>query len=98
MPPLRLRIPPALAVALLGGAATMTMSFLSCHEEPVPPDPDAGQITFERDGGLDGHVGSTGDVLADDVVTDAAVADGALDARPDAPPGPPPDAPDTPVG
>lgn len=89
MPPFRLRIPPALAVALLGGAATVTMSFVSCHDEPVPPNPDAGQLPFERDAGLDGHVGSTGDAPTD-AGTGDVLADGALDA--------PPDAPDTPVG
>ena len=61
----------------------MTMSFVSCHDEPVPPDPDAGQIPFERDGGLDGHVASTGDALAGDATPDAGAAT---------------DAPDTPVG
>jgi hypothetical protein len=90
MPPLRLRIPPALAVAVLGGAATLAMSFPACHD-PVPPEPpDAGQIQFERDASLDGHVGSTGDgTIADAGITDARPDDTPVDAY--VPP-------DTPVG
>jgi hypothetical protein len=75
-PPLRLRIPAALAVAVVGGAATVAMSFGACQDEGDPPVPDAGRIFHDIPDGA----------LADAAVPDdpdAAVADAAV---PDAPP------------
>src|SRR5690349_16913375 len=101
MPPVRLRIPPALAVAILGGAASVAMSFVACEQEPQPPEPiDASELPFERDAGDDGHVAASGDALALEELDGGADggADGAsIDARPDAaiPVDAPP--PDTPV-
>jgi len=52
--PLRLRIPPSLAIAVLGGAASLALSFVACEESPIPPPPaDAGQIEKRDDAGPD---------------------------------------------
>jgi hypothetical protein len=42
--PVRLRVPAALAVAVVGGAATVALSFGGCQEQGDPPVPDAGRI------------------------------------------------------
>jgi hypothetical protein len=60
--PLRLRIPAALAVTVLGAGAAITMQFVGCEE--TPPDPiDAGQLGKNtRDASIDG---STSDAPQD---------------------------------
>ena len=95
----RLRIPAALAVALVGTSASVAMIVAGCSEST--PDPvDAGQETsVKKDAGMDG--GSN--AVAIDAMIDGAPI--AVDARPDARPDaykppvdayrPPPDAPHT---
>jgi hypothetical protein len=78
--PLRLRIPAALAVTVVGGAATVAMSFGGCQEEGDPPIPDAGRIFQDIPDSL----------LADAAVPDDpdGLADAATEVPPDAaPPG-----------
>lgn len=85
VPPLRLRIPASLAVALVGASASVAMSIASCEVTPPvpPPELDAGQLSKVRDGGVDS-------VLADgnDHDEDAATP-GPIDAYvpPDTPTG-----------
>lgn len=53
--PLRLRIPAALAVAAIGTAAAIALSFGGCEHEPLPPEPtDAGQLSQLGDAEVDG--------------------------------------------
>lgn len=81
--PLRLRIPAALAITLLGGGAILGSSFVSCEE--LPPEPvDAGKIFIERDAGNDGQVDARIDDDPDGPF-DAAIADAY--APPDTPVG-----------
>ncbi len=51
--PLRLRVPAALAVAVLGASATVTLSFGGCQEDPIPEPVDAGPIDRRFDAGLE---------------------------------------------
>ena len=80
----RLRIPKALAVAIVGSSVTLAVSF-SCSDSedgPTPPVEDPSMVA------------------EDDPGVDAAVADAKVDARPDARPDARRDAyvpPDTPV-
>jgi hypothetical protein len=87
-PPLRLRIPAALAITLLGGTAIVGQSFVGC-EEGIPEPIDAGRIFNERDAGIDGLPIDTGPPLPEASIdggpVDAAVADAYVP-------------PDTPVG
>jgi hypothetical protein len=82
----RLRIPNALAVALLGSATSIAVSVVGCDapQAKVPSDPSA----IVPDAIVDGDV---------DDALDGMLADAAIDARPDAPPDARPDArPDAP--
>lgn len=84
--PLRLRVPAALAVALLGASATVAMSIGGC-EETIREPADAGQLSKERidaevdDGGIAGDGRELDDDDDDDPPRDAGL--------------PPPDAPET---
>jgi hypothetical protein len=49
--PLRLRVPAALAVAVLGASATVTLSFGGCQDDPIPDPIDAGPIDRRFDAG-----------------------------------------------
>ena len=98
----RLRIPKALAVALLGASATVAVSFAGCDSSTeknaggdpsaVVPDAsiDAADDGMIADAALDATPDATPDAMADAAVD--APADARPDARPDAPP---PDAPMT---
>jgi len=78
VPPLRLRIPPSLAIIVLGGAASLAMSFVACEESPIPPPPaDAGQIEKRDDAGPDSSFAQEGD---DAPLPDAARVDAPIDA------------------
>lgn len=93
-PPLRLRVPASLAVALLGASATVAMTFGGC-EAGVPDPVDAGQLDKPFDGGIDAADSGSGSATETDASLpepDAAVQpapDAAVDASV-------PDAPDTP--
>jgi hypothetical protein len=65
--PLRLRVPASLAVAVLGGAATVAMSFGACDPTPTPePDPvDAGELSKTSDAGTDTSLADGDDPMAD---------------------------------
>jgi len=89
----RLRIPKALAVALLGSASTVAVSFGGCDvptkmprsEDPSAVIPDAGSVDGDT---LDSDVA---DAMVDAMID--ARPDAAIDARPDAAPDAAPDAP-----
>jgi hypothetical protein len=100
----RLKIPKALAVALLGSSATLAVSFSGCDVPKAKIVVDAASAEAESDSLIDA---SQDDALADasidappDVAIDAppdarpdAAIDAAIDARPDAAPDARPDAP-----
>ena len=72
--PLRLRVPAALAVAVLGASATVTLSFGGCQEDPIPEPIDAGPIDRRIDAGLEEPASGS------DAALDAAVDADAPDA------------------
>jgi hypothetical protein len=82
----RLRIPTALAVALVGSSATLAVSFAGC---------DADDKRDTQSGPIAGDARASDDVLDGDAVADASIdmVDGPPDAPPDAPADAPPDAP-----
>jgi hypothetical protein len=111
--PRRLRIPKALAVALLGSSATIAVSFAGCDTPKAKvsvdaasetPDtgivPDGNEQNAFADASIDGKPDAAIDAPPD-VAIDAAIdarPDAAPDARPDAAPDARPDAaPDAPV-
>ena len=72
--PLRLRVPAALAVAVLGASATVTLSFGGCQEDPIPEPIDAGPIDRRVDAGLEEPAsGHDAAVDAADTAPDAGV-------------------------
>ena len=78
-----LRIPKALAVALLGSSAIVAVSVSAC-DDTTRPRPDGGDIGID----VDATDGNVTDAMIDaqaEALTDAA-ADAPVDARPDARP------------
>jgi hypothetical protein len=92
MASLRLRVPAALAVAVLGVSAPIAASFGGCQDESMPDPSDAGHLSK----GLDAGDLDAGDVDAGELEIDAGTpADAGVDAAlPDAPPDAPPDGPE----
>jgi hypothetical protein len=103
----RLKIPKALAVALLGSSATLAVSFSGCDAPKAKiavdaPSTEAADIGFDAsqddalaDASIDGSPDAPPDVAIDappDARPDAPI-DAAIDARPDAAPDARPDAP-----
>jgi hypothetical protein len=86
--PLRLRIPPSLAVVLVGASATVAISFGACDPSPEPPPPDAGELSKTSDAGPDTAL-ADGDDPLDAGAGDApgVLIDAPVDAPPDTPHG-----------
>jgi hypothetical protein len=86
----RLRIPTALAVALVGSSASLAISFAGCDDaRDATVDasvPTAETYAAQAPEGVDPSA-------AVDAGVDSKTADAAIDARPDAPPDARPDAP-----
>lgn len=92
-PPLRLRVPASLAVALLGASASVAVTIVGCDE--VPPDPiDAGELNKLLDAGVDGNDGGQGSDAAILVTPDGGVQPMADASVPPADAFVPPDTPD----
>jgi hypothetical protein len=83
----RLRIPAVLAVAVVGGAMSAGVAAVGCSDTGSPPELDAGDVNTQGNTRFDAGR-DDGAVVADAPATpvDApAMADAAIDARPDAP-------------
>lgn len=105
-PPLRLRVPSSLAVALLGASASVAMTVGAC-DDSIPEPVDAGQINKRFDAGVDASdagsetgqgsdaavaLGPDAGATPDAYVPPPDAYDAPPDARPDA--SVPPDAPE----
>ena len=85
----RLRIPTALAVALVGSSASLAISLSGCDDAgdaSIDTAPTAETYAAQAPEGVDPSA-------AVDAGVDSKTADAAVDARPDAPPDARPDAP-----
>jgi hypothetical protein len=85
--PWRLRVPAALAVAVVGASATVAMTFGGCQEESMPDPVDAGRIDRRSDAGFeDAGAGEGADASDPPDDADVPLVDDAYEPPPDAPP------------